>query len=57
MLCAEWLLTQGRLNPEVSIIFGAVARYRRATVGSSHYDAHINTSALQSDMKTLGKED
>ena len=52
MLCAEWLLTQGRLNPEVSIKFGAAARYRRATVGSSHYDAHANNSALHSDMKT-----
>jgi hypothetical protein len=36
----EWLCTQERWNPEVANIFGAAARYRRATVGSSHDDAH-----------------
>jgi hypothetical protein len=33
------VFTQERLNPEVAIIFGAAARYRRATVGSRHDDA------------------
>ena len=42
----EWMCTQERWNPEVAIIFGAAARYRRATVGSSHDDAHLDTSAL-----------
>jgi hypothetical protein len=30
-----WLCTQERYNPEVAIIFGTAARYRRATVGSN----------------------
>jgi hypothetical protein len=34
-----WLYTQKRWSPEVAIIFGAAARYRRATVGSSHGNA------------------
>jgi hypothetical protein len=42
----EWLCTQERLSPEVAIIFGAGARYRRATVGSSHDDAHPYNSTL-----------
>jgi hypothetical protein len=46
MLCAEWLCTQGRSNPEVANIFGAAARHRRATVGSSHDDAHAGNSTL-----------
>jgi len=42
----EWMCTQERWNPEVAIIFGAAARYRRATVGSSHDDAHPDNSTL-----------
>jgi hypothetical protein len=42
----EWMCTQERWTPEVAIIFGAAARYCRATVGSSHDDAHPDTSAL-----------
>ena len=42
----EWICTQERWNPEVAIIFGAAARYRRATVGSSHDDAHPDNSTL-----------
>jgi hypothetical protein len=30
IFCAEWLSTQERWDPEVSIMFGAAARYRRA---------------------------
>jgi hypothetical protein len=44
-----WLCTQERLNPEVASIFGAAARYRRATVGSSHDDAHPDSLTLQTD--------
>jgi hypothetical protein len=40
ILRVEWLCAQERWNAEVVIIFGAAARYRRATVGSSHDDAH-----------------
>jgi hypothetical protein len=42
----EWMCTQESWNPEVAIIFGAAARYRRATVGSSHDDAHPDNSTL-----------
>jgi hypothetical protein len=42
----EWLCTQERWNPEVAIISGAAARYHRATVGSSHDDAHPDNSTL-----------
>jgi hypothetical protein len=42
----DWMCTQDRWNPEVAIILGAAARYRRATVGSSHDDAHPDTSTL-----------
>jgi hypothetical protein len=42
----EWLCTQERWNLEVTIIFGAAARYRQATAGSSHDDAHPDNSAL-----------
>jgi hypothetical protein len=34
------------LNPEVAIIFGAAASYRRAGVGSFHDDAHADNLAL-----------
>jgi hypothetical protein len=40
------LSTQERWNPEVANIFGAAARYCRATVGSSHDDTHPDNSAL-----------
>jgi hypothetical protein len=42
----EWMSTQERWNPEVAIIFGAAARYRRTTVGSSYDDAHPDNSTL-----------
>jgi hypothetical protein len=45
----SWLCTQERWNPEVVIIFGAAARYRRAIVGSSHDDAHPDNSALHTE--------
>jgi hypothetical protein len=35
-----------RWNPEVVNIFGAAARYRRATVGSSHDDAQPDNLSL-----------
>jgi hypothetical protein len=47
MFCVEWLCTQERWNPEVAIIFGAAARYRRAAVGSCHDGAHLDNSALR----------
>jgi hypothetical protein len=43
---AEWLRAQERQNPEVAIIFGTAARYRRAKIGSYHDDAHPDNSAL-----------
>jgi hypothetical protein len=46
ILCVEWLCTQERWNPIVIIIFGAAARYRRATAGSSHDDVHPDKSTL-----------
>jgi hypothetical protein len=46
ILCADSLCTQERWNPEVVIIFGAAARYRRATAGSCHDDAHLGNSTL-----------
>ena len=47
LFCARsWLCTQERWSPEVVSIFGAAARYRRATVGSSHDDAHPDNSTL-----------
>jgi hypothetical protein len=46
----EWLCTQQYSNTEVAIIFGAPARYRRATVGSSHDDAHPDNSKLHTGL-------
>ena len=46
ILCVEWLCTQERLNPEVVILVGAAARYRRAVVGSSHDNAIPDNLAL-----------
>jgi hypothetical protein len=40
----EWLCTQEPWNPEVAIIFGATACYRRAKVGCSHYDDQSDNS-------------
>ncbi len=40
ILKIEWLCIQERRNPEVVIILGTVACYRRAKVGSSHDDVH-----------------
>jgi hypothetical protein len=37
ILLVEWQGTQERWNPEVAIIFGAAARYYRATDGISHF--------------------
>jgi hypothetical protein len=42
----EWLCIQERWNPEVAIILGTAACYRRATVGSSHDDVHPDNPAL-----------
>jgi hypothetical protein len=44
----EWMCTQENWNPEVAIIFGAAARYRRATAGSSHDYAYPDNSTLHS---------
>jgi hypothetical protein len=44
----EWMCTQERWNPGVAIILGAAARYRKATAGSSHDDAHPDNSTLHS---------
>jgi hypothetical protein len=54
-LIIEWLCTQERWNPEVAIIFGTAARYRRATVGRSHNDAYpenlkLHTGAVCPDL-------
>jgi hypothetical protein len=46
VFCVVWLCTQERWKQEVAIILDAAARYRRATVGSSHNDAHSDNSAL-----------
>jgi hypothetical protein len=40
------LYTQRRWNPEVADIFGAAARYHRASVSSSYDDAHPDDLAL-----------
>ena len=42
----ERLYTQERANPEVIIMLCKAARYRRATFGSSHDDAHPGNSML-----------
>ena len=41
-----WRCIQERWNPEVVIILGTAACYRRATVGSSHDDVHPDNPAL-----------
>ena len=42
----EWLCIQERWNPEVAIILGTAACFRRATVGSSHDDVHPDNPTL-----------
>jgi hypothetical protein len=42
----SWLRNEERWNPELANIFGVAARYRRATIGSSHDEAHPDKSAL-----------
>ena len=42
----EWLCIQERWNPEVVIILGTAACYRRATVGSSHDDVYPDNPTL-----------
>ena len=42
----EWRCIQERWNPEVVIILGTAACYRRATVGSSHDDVHLDNPTL-----------
>ena len=46
ILKIEWLCIQERWNPEVVIILGTAACYRRATVGSSHDDVHPDNPTL-----------
>ena len=46
ILKIEWLCIQERWNPEVAIILGTAACYRRATVGSSHDDVHPDNPTL-----------
>ena len=46
ILKIEWLCIQGRWNPEVVIILGTAACYRRAAVGSSHDDVRPDNPAL-----------
>ena len=46
ILKIEWLCIQERWNPEVAIILGTAACYRRAKVGSSHDDVHPDNPAL-----------
>jgi hypothetical protein len=51
IFCVEWLCTQERWNPEVTIIIlGAAARYRRTTVGSSHDGVFPDNSTLHTGM-------
>jgi hypothetical protein len=44
------MCSQERWNPEVAIIFGAAARYRRASVGSSHDDLHPDNPTLHAGV-------
>ena len=46
ILKIEWLCIQKCWNPEVVIILGTAACYRRATVGISHDDVHPDNQAL-----------
>ena len=45
----EWMWTQERWNPEVAIVFGATARYRRAAVCRCHDDAHPDNLTLHTE--------
>jgi hypothetical protein len=44
---AVWLCTQERLHPEVAIIFGTAARYRRAKIESTRDDARPDNSTIR----------
>jgi hypothetical protein len=44
----EWLCTKEHFNPEIAILCGAAARYRRAKVGSSHDDSYPDNLPLRS---------
>ena len=46
ILKIEWLCIRECCNPEVVIILGTAACYRRATVGSSHDDVHPDNPTL-----------
>ena len=46
----ECLYNQERFNPEVVIMFGTAACYRRATVGSSHDDVYPDNPALHTGV-------
>jgi hypothetical protein len=46
LFCVEWMCTQERWNPDVVNIYGAAARYHRATFGDSHDGAHPDNSTL-----------
>ena len=46
ILKIEWLCIQERWNPEVVIILGTAACYRRAAVSSSHDDVHPDNPTL-----------
>jgi hypothetical protein len=49
----SWPCTQGCWNQVLFNIFGAAARYRRASVGSSHNDAHPDNSTLHTAKFTF----
>ncbi len=49
----EWLCIQERWNPEVAIILGTAACYRRAAVGSSHDDVHSDNPTLHTGVVHL----
>jgi hypothetical protein len=44
------MCTQERWNPEVVVILGTAARYRRASVGSSHDGARPDNSTLHTGV-------
>jgi len=43
----EWLSIEERWNPEVAIVLGTAARYRRAEFGGSYDDAHPDNPILR----------
>jgi hypothetical protein len=52
----EWLCIQERWNPDVAIIFFASARYFRAKVNRSDYDAHPYNSTLHTKATLILRE-